>query len=453
MAENNSAVGREQQLLSVLRTFGKMYRAVYYVNIAAGTCEAIVDPADFSVRMNEGETLSEKMTCLIGVLLDVEPVDCQRELDFVRPESMAARLAERDSADCDAMTAEGHWLRLTITAVRRSEDGRVTACLLAVRSYDEEKRQELDYLQRIRQINNHQANSLAHQKKQLHIIEALARSYSYTCYFDLKTGAFEEISGMDYVTDLVGTRGTAEAALDIYINRIVEPDYREAMRSFLNLSTLKERLMEQTTISQEYVSAYLGWCRGIISVAGRDRKGEPIGVIYGLQSIAGEKSRESELLTTISDYSEKAYIDPITGVRNRRYFDENMAELAEGYSVAMVDMDDFAEINDAYGVGVGDVVLRGVAREILGCIRQEDRVVRHGENYFVISFRQGTEDDIRRRLEKIRRSVETMNIPQYPDVHTTVSIGCAFRNDSTNLFMTADKMLYRAKQTKNIVAL
>ena len=453
MAENDSAAGREQQLLSVLRTFGKMYRAVYYVDIAAGTCEAIVDPADFSVRMDEGGSLSETMACLIVSLLDVEPVDCQRELDFVRPESMVKLLSERDSADCDAMTADGHWLRLTLTAAERGADGMVTACLLTVRNYDAEKRQEIEYLSRIRQINNHQAGSLAHQKKQLHIIEALARNYSYTCYFDLKTRTFEEISGMDYVSELVGTRGWAEDALNIYIDRIVEPDYREAMRAFLDLSTLKERLMEQTSISHEYVSAYVGWCRGIISVAGRDRKGEPIGVVYGLQSIAGEKSRESELLTTISDYSEKAYIDPITGVRNRRYFDEHMAELSEGYSVAMVDMDDFAEINDAYGVGVGDVVLRGVAREILGCIRAEDTVVRHGENYFVISFRQGPEDDVRQRLEKIRRSVETMNIPQYPDVHTTVSIGCALRNDSTNLFMTADKMLYRAKQTKNIVAL
>ncbi|MDO4204116.1 MAG: GGDEF domain-containing protein [Selenomonadaceae bacterium] len=300
--------------------------------------------------------------------------------------------------------------------------------------------------------DSHTAGS-PEERKQLRIIEALARSYSYTAYIDFETMTFEEISGLDYASERIGSSGSAALAFEVYLDNMVEAEYRENMRAFMDIATLKERLTRRSTISMEYVSAFLGWCRGTFLAAGRDENGVPVGAVYGLQSIAGEKNRETELLTTISSFSEKAYFDPVTGVRNRRYFEENVIELTSSFAVAMVDLDNFKEINESFGASVGDLVLSQAAREFLSCLRTEDVVVRHGEDDFVICFGRGDEDEVLRRLEKIRRSVETMNIQQFPDVHTTVSIGCAFRSSCRNMFLTADKMLYRAKQTKNMVAI
>lgn len=296
------------------------------------------------------------------------------------------------------------------------------------------------------------AEAAPDQKRQQAIIEALAGIFSYASYVDLTTLTFQGITAGGAVTEIIGQSGPARQAAETYVDSLVHPDYREQMKSFFNVETLKERLAEQDLVSEEYLTSRLGWQRGTFLAAGRDDNGAPVGAVLGIRSVSGEKPKEAKLLAAMTDTAEKASYDPITGVRSSRFLEENRRELAGCAALAMAQVDGFLSIVDAHGLIAGDMVLRYAAREMLNCLSQEDTVIHYGRNIFVIGFQTGSEKEILNRLEKIRRSVETMHVPHYPKIRATISIGCGFRSDSPDLFMTADKMLYRAKQTKNMVA-
>ena len=63
-------------------------------------------------------------------------------------------------------------------------------------------------------------------------------------------------------------------------------------------------------------------------------------------------------------YWEKVYIDELTGIPNRRAFDEYLKKLGRKYTIAMMDIDHFKKFNDTYGHSEGDNVLRFVAKHI-----------------------------------------------------------------------------------------
>ena len=81
---------------------------------------------------------------------------------------------------------------------------------------------------------------------------------------------------------------------------------------------------------------------------------------------------------------EAAYTDVVTGVRNRRYFDERLRTHHVSGGVAIVDLDDFKMVNDAYGHRVGDLVLGVVAAVIRDNIHSTDLLVRYDCDEFEV---------------------------------------------------------------------
>ena len=154
----------------------------------------------------------------------------------------------------------------------------------------------------------------------------------------------------------------------------------------------------------------------------------------------------------------QAYIDPLTGVLNRRSFLElSGKEEARGrrrdyeLAVLMVDIDHFKRVNDTYGHDCGDEVLKGFADRLRGIIRGGDLLCRLGGEEFVIVM-PGV--DVHAAARIAERAL--LAIQQEPFVMTsggekiviTTSIGLAERRDDTDphqLYRRADQALYRSK--------
>ena len=81
-------------------------------------------------------------------------------------------------------------------------------------------------------------------------------------------------------------------------------------------------------------------------------------------------------ISSIPGYATKLYRDALTGVYNRRYYEETVSSLIGPAGVAVMDLDDFKIYNDTYGHHAGDLVLETVARVIRNCIRQTDTLKR-----------------------------------------------------------------------------
>jgi len=153
-----------------------------------------------------------------------------------------------------------------------------------------------------------------------------------------------------------------------------------------------------------------------------------------------------------------ATTDALTGLRNKRHLTDELArEFSRArrynrtFSILMIDIDHFKEVNDRYGHQVGDVTLRAVASNVLSCLNSEDLAARYGGEEFVVALLETKLEDAVATAERIRGAVSEL-IVSYREarLQVTVSIGCAEYShadeDEVALFERADQRLYAAKE-------
>jgi diguanylate cyclase (GGDEF)-like protein len=151
-----------------------------------------------------------------------------------------------------------------------------------------------------------------------------------------------------------------------------------------------------------------------------------------------------------------AFLDSLTGIKNRTAFDSNFARDVEysrrkesELSLIVIDIDYFKRINDNYGHIVGDDVLRQVAQCVEHTIRSSDALYRYGGEEFAIVLNGTDESGALLLAERIRQNVENLRIEALKSVKITLSLGVSVlqNNESSDqLFKRADRALYRAKR-------
>ena len=159
-------------------------------------------------------------------------------------------------------------------------------------------------------------------------------------------------------------------------------------------------------------------------------------------------------ISSIPGYGTKLYRDALTGVYNRRYYEETVASLIGPAGVAVMDLDDFKIYNDTYGHHAGDLVLETVARVIRSCIRQTDTLIRYGGDEFLLLLPGIPAEKLAGKLEQIRRSVHDAQVPGYAHLRPSVSIGGVIQTIADPIesaVRVADHLMYQAKNRKNAV--
>ena len=158
---------------------------------------------------------------------------------------------------------------------------------------------------------------------------------------------------------------------------------------------------------------------------------------------------------SIADLNSKFYLDPLTNAYNRRYYNKKVKELKTICALAIVNVDNFKDINDTYGRTVGDNVLTYIAKAIGEEIRTPDVLVRYDGDEFVMMFETIAAEALKARLKKICSDISTLSIDGIKEGGAvTVSIGGAFGPDiPAVLLQKADEMLHKAKKKQNAVEL
>ncbi len=161
---------------------------------------------------------------------------------------------------------------------------------------------------------------------------------------------------------------------------------------------------------------------------------------------------------------ESAYKDELTGLFNRRSFNqeipremERFRRFGQPFTLLMLDLDHFKIFNDTYGHSAGDQALRDIAQILSDTARLYDRAVRYGGEEFAVILPQASREEATGVAERIRQAVELHRInfagQELPPITVSIGLACFPTDalDMTNLVQRADQALYLAKVTRNSV--
>lgn len=147
-----------------------------------------------------------------------------------------------------------------------------------------------------------------------------------------------------------------------------------------------------------------------------------------------------------------ANTDPLTGLENRRSFDEHIASSFNrpaGFALVLLDIDFFKRVNDTYGHATGDVVLRTVAETLRRSLRTDTFVARTGGEEFAIILHDASAKDAGVIGERVRAAVEKTQMAKGDArFSVTISLGAAMSTEMESarlLYEAADSALYRSK--------
>ena len=175
------------------------------------------------------------------------------------------------------------------------------------------------------------------------------------------------------------------------------------------------------------------------------------------QELAQLRREAQELRERADVATQKSLLDPLTGLANRRALDARLMALLpmahgqeEVFSLAIIDIDHFKQINDGWGHDVGDAVLREIAQLLTGGVRGGDFVARIGGEEFVVLLWGQALGDASLVCERLRQQVQAHDWSRFvPGREVTVSMGltCAQPlDDAAQLLRRADQSMYTAKR-------
>lgn len=159
------------------------------------------------------------------------------------------------------------------------------------------------------------------------------------------------------------------------------------------------------------------------------------------------------LIDQLTGYNEKLYRDVLTGVLNRRYYEEKIKNMRGPVGIAMMDLDNFKYYNDSYGHNVGDLALNSAVKVILSHIRKTDVLIRYGGDEFLLILPGIRKDAFDKKLNQIQKQLHQTTVEGYPGISLSVSIGGVTTVEETvgTALERADRLMYQAKKHRNQV--
>ncbi len=183
------------------------------------------------------------------------------------------------------------------------------------------------------------------------------------------------------------------------------------------------------------------------------------GILHIIVDITARKQAEEQLKLLNLQLENQATTDHLTGISNRRHISTlitheiNKANrYLQPFSIIMLDIDHFKQLNDTYGHNTGDQVLKKIASTIDQSCRQADTVARWGGEEFLILCPLTTLEEAKKLSELLRKRIENGSYDIDHSVTASFGVAAHERGQTLEIFIqTADQALYKAKEHRNCV--
>ena len=335
---------------------------------------------------------------------------------------------EQDSFTIDlAREVNGNtsWFRLEFSVISLDENGHLERFVVLVKDITQMKKEEEEH----------------HQ-----MITALSSFYKVTFILDIKNKVSQPIKYVDDIKQFYPD-GTIpfDVFLDTFIDKMVENEYSESIREFMDLNTLESRIKEDNMLSCEYHSTKFQWERIVIAPARWNQNDELEKVVFAVQDITEQKRREEWMHYKIEH-------DELTDTLNRTAFNR-VTKLLETsvmpFALILLDIDNFKIINDTYGHDVGDDVLSCLALVLNEKMRAIDKIFRIGGDEFAIIMNRFTlaqANYVKNVIAQINKTIK-LGINGLPPFSISAGVTFSVLGYDETLYHNADKALYQTKKT------
>jgi diguanylate cyclase (GGDEF)-like protein len=179
------------------------------------------------------------------------------------------------------------------------------------------------------------------------------------------------------------------------------------------------------------------------------------GMITGGIEIFTDNTPAATALERVMEFERLVYIDPLTGLANRRYAEitlnarfEELQRYGWPFGVIFIDIDRFKDVNDRHGHDIGDEVLRMVAKTLLNSVRSFDVVGRWGGEEFLAVIANVNREELLATVNRFRVLVEQSSIPAVPGLRVTISLGATLArlgDETASIIKRVDKLMYESK--------
>jgi diguanylate cyclase (GGDEF)-like protein/PAS domain S-box-containing protein len=180
------------------------------------------------------------------------------------------------------------------------------------------------------------------------------------------------------------------------------------------------------------------------------------GRFAGGVEIFTDRTPASAALDRLAELERLAFLDPLTGLANRRYAEitlhariEELQRYGWKFGVLFIDIDRFKDVNDRYGHAIGDEVLKMTAKTLQNSVRTFDLVSRWGGEEYVTVIANVEGDELVATANRCRMLVEQSSLPAAEPVRVTISLGgtLACQDDTVaSVIKRADQLMYRSKE-------
>ena len=325
---------------------------------------------------------------------------------------------------------DGHWVWIQDRGkVQFDESGKAIRMIGTHTDITEQKENQLKLL--------HQAQMIQQTQESIHTTDLKGHITSWNkgseSLFGYKS---DEVMGKHI--SLLYPKGTHETFVANIPTLIKEGEYRTTL--YL-MKKSKEKILINLSLSLL-----------------RDNRGKPIGIVGYLQDITERKKAEDALLAQKEILRYQAHHDALTGLPNRVLFSDRLEvgiekskRHKEGLALFFIDLDKFKHINDSLGHGVGDSVLKVIAKRLKDIIRKEDTLARlSGDEFTLIMEELQHPEDTSLLAEKILKTLSEVIVIDDQKLYVSGSIGISFypqdATDAQSLLKYADTAMYKAKE-------
>ncbi len=428
-----------EEQLEIINALSMSFRNVFVANLTDGTARVIRLADNYNVkaiRDVSNQTFPFDAVVDRWVRETVHPDDKKRVRETLNVKAVRQIFAKQDKYVGTYRNIEDgvqHYYQFDFRRVGDSEN-----VVVGFRLIDKIVEEQKENQKRERALEEAR---LKEEKEHAEVINSLSTIYSTIFQANIITHEYEILTTIPLMVTVASSKGIFDDVKDAVIETFMEPEFREASREFLDLNTLADRLEKVNTVSMDYKAPTGLWMQARFIVKRRDENGRAVETLYVARDITEERLMK-----------EQAEHDPMTGVLNRRGFDQilnSMEKDRRDFALILVDIDNFKGINDTYGHEVGDVILKRVSRFLAEGFRSIDHVCRIGGDEFAVIMLDVTSDlgyTIEDKISEINRqlAIHEANVPA-----VSLSVGAAFmdrKNPGESLFKDADLALYYVKK-------